>query len=124
MAHDLPFVDDLKLALTQLGDVQKSLAIKLRQKDILREKIKAWMQMNKLSNFEIIDNDNFLWRLAITSSNRRSANFDYLESILTPQQYSEAVKTTASETFKCNTVKSGKVSSGGGKRAPTATKIV
>ncbi len=117
---DLPYVDELRQALTQLGEAENELSIAKNKKDLLREKIHMWLDMNDLREFEIIDATNTqLWRMTVITSSRRSADFDVLENMLTPQQFDEAVATSETQTFKCQPVKSTKKSV---KRAPTAVK--
>ena len=106
---NLPYLEDLKRALVQLGEVEEKLSVVSNQKTILREKIKAWMDMNNLREFETLDmSNNKLWRMSITDTSRRSADYDYLESILTPVQLQNAINITESEVFKCQSVKSSK----------------
>lgn len=116
---NLPYVDDLRQALTQLGEAENELSIAKNKKELLREKIRMWLDMNGLREFEIMDaTDSRLWRMTVTDGTRRSANFDVLNSLLTPQQFDDAVSVSETQTFKCQQVKSSKKSV---KRAPAAT---
>lgn len=116
---NLPYVDDLRQALTQLGEADDELSIAKNKKELLREKIRMWLDMNGLREFEIMDaTDAKLWRMTITDGTRRSADFDVLSNLLTPQQFEDAVKVSETQTFKCQPVKTSKTSA---KRAPAAT---
>lgn len=116
---DLPYLDDLKLTLVSLGEIDKELTIANRQREILRGKIKAWLTMNNLESFEIIDSNKSLWRLSQSSMTRRSANCDVLKGILSEDDYNRVVSTTTSSTFKCQIVKG--TSTGKYTPAPAAT---
>ena len=116
---NLPYIEDLRQALSTLGEVENKLLICRNEKELLREKVRMWLDMTNLREFEIMDSDDLkLWRMTITESSRRSADFDYIEQTLTPTQYDEAINITEIETFKCQTVKIPKKKNV--KRAPQA----
>ncbi len=109
MSDEPKFLEGLQSALTQLNVIDDNLTKNKQQREILRDKIRAWMDTNDLKGYETFDsNGDKLWRLSINSSNRRSADFTYLEQTLNTAQLDQAVKHTEVETFKCAQVKTRK----------------
>jgi hypothetical protein len=109
MSTDPAFLEDLQTALLTLGEIETQLTKVKQQRDIIRDKIKAWLESQTFDEFETFDiKGDQLWRLKLSKSNRRKADLDYLERILSDKQYSEAITETEVESFKCQPVKNRK----------------
>lgn len=106
---ELPFVNDLRRTLTLLGPVLKDIRRLEIEKEKYREQIRDWLEMNNLDEYEVMDSNNEeVWRMGISSATRRSTDYDYLESVLTPEQQAKAITKTSGTSFKCGPVKSRK----------------
>ncbi len=103
---ELYYEDQMRDSLSKLKVIEDQLTILTSQKELLREQLKKWLEVNNLTEYDGFDSDNSqLWRLQTISSTRRSANFDYIETVLEPLQLKEAIKYTESSTFRCTKVK-------------------
>lgn len=116
------YEDSMKKALSELAEIEieleKANAFKLR-KETLREQIKDWMKLNNLTEHEALTLDNSqLFRMSLSTTNRKNCNFDLLQATVSPQDYDAIVTKSEFETFKCQPVKSRKNKSA----APSAPK--
>jgi len=106
---NLKFLNDLKVALKNYGDIENEITPLELKKEQLRIKIKAWILMHNIIEFETFDiSESSLWRMSITKSERRNVDHDFLASILPPETLTRVYTTTPVETFKCSKVKKHK----------------
>lgn len=103
--NELLYVDDLKSALQQLGEIETSLVEMTNKKQILRDKIRQWMDINSVVDFQIEIQDNVFWKLTINKSERRSIDYDVLKQSVSQEIYNNIVSISNVETFKCQPVK-------------------
>jgi hypothetical protein len=119
---DLQYVEELMNQLTELGKVEKQLTKAKQQKDIIREKVRNWLDMHNLDEYETFDSKgNELWRMTIKSTSRKSAKIDVLENLLSEELFNEAVSIVEYNVFKIQPVKNKKSKSKSKPRAPKAT---
>lgn len=112
MSTDPAFLDDLQTALLSLGEIETQLTKVKQQRDIIRDKIRAWLESQTFDEFETFDiNGDQLWRLKLSVSNRRKADLVYLEKILSDRQYDQAITESEVHSFKCQPVKNRKKTS-------------
>jgi len=103
------FLDDLKLALKNYGDINSEIDTLKLKSEGLKDKIQTWFEFYNINEFETTDiTENTLWRLTITNSTRKTVNHDYLESVLSPEILNKVYKISPIKTFKCSKVKSRK----------------
>lgn len=100
----LPYEEDLKSALTQLSETEDQIKELTDKKDQLRESIRTWMDMNKLTDFVTTDTANQNWNLSIVHQTRVSFNKDVIAAFLTPEQYEKAASQTEFDTLRCKKV--------------------
>lgn len=106
---NLKFINDLKVALKNYGDIEDAITPLELKKEQLRQKIKAWILMHNIIEFETFDiTESSLWRMSITKSERRNVDHDFLASVLSPENLARVYTTTPIETFKCAKVKKHK----------------
>jgi len=106
---NLKFLNDLKTALKNYGDLDDEISPLKLKKDEINKKIREWINMHSITEFETLDiTDKTLWRMSITKSERKDVNHEYLQSILSQEQLNNVYKRTTVETFKCSRVKSYK----------------
>jgi len=106
---NLKFLDELKTALKNFGDIDDEMIPLKLKRDELRDKIQAWIVMHDIKEFETLDiTEKTLWRISIVESERRDVDHEYLKTILTPEILNKVYKTNTIKSFKCIKVKSRK----------------
>jgi len=121
---DLNFIESFKTALDRLDIVQDEIDSRSLEKDELRAKIRKWMDMHKLADFESYNSDKSrLWRISISDRKRQNVDKKLLAETVTDEQYDEIVTTSEYETFTVKKVKHSKNTKNGGV-APAAPKGV
>lgn len=106
----LPFENELKQNLLDLGRLQDQKKEIEDQIDHIRDGIRKWMDLNKLEKCEITDSEEQLWKIIISSTTRTNVNKDILPAYLNEDQMKKVFSTSVVETMKCNRV-AGKVGS-------------
>lgn len=103
------YEENLKEALSKLGEIEDELTRLNIQKDELRDQIKKWMEINNLTSYETTDSkETKLWRMTTSVISRRSINYDLLQEHLDDETYNIVVSNNESSVFKCQPVKSRK----------------
>lgn len=100
----LPYENELKQNLLQLGRLQDQKKELEDQIDHIRDGVRKWMDVNKLTTFETEDDENQLWKIIINSTTRTNVNKDILPAYLNEDQMKKVFSTTTVETMKCNRV--------------------
>ena len=79
----MQYLDDLKKSLTELSTITDELDKLENKKDIIRSQIKKWLELNKIETYEVIDNNEQIWKIWKSISTRNSVT-DYmiLKSVL------------------------------------------
>lgn len=104
----MDFISEMEEALTEIGRLDSQLTILKIKREDLRAKLKKWMEINNLTSYDSFDSirENF-YRLSITSSIKRSCDFNMLQAAY-PEAYDQCIKKTDSEVFSCRPVKTRK----------------
>lgn len=80
------YIDELKNILTKYREIDIQIGELENNKEILREQIKAWLELHSIRLFETEDLDNQLWKISKASSVRRKIkDYELLESVLSDQ---------------------------------------
>lgn len=116
---ELNFIESLKQALDRLEIVNDKMDSLSLEKDELRAKIRKWMDMHGLDNFESLNsNKTKLWSMIIAERKRQNVDKAKLKETVTPKQYEDIVTESEYEVFTVKQIKQSKK----GSKAPSAPK--
>lgn len=109
---NLKFVENLKSALDDLETVSSKMDALTLQKNDLRDKIKSWMEMHNLTEFESYNtNKTKLWGMSISSRKRKNIDKDKLRKHVTETIFDEIVTESEYTVFNCKSIKQSKINS-------------
>jgi len=104
---ELQYLDDLMKNLTTLGEIEESLTKLNQKKDIIREKIRNWLILHGINEYETFDSGgDKLWRLTLKGASRKSANIEMLEQLLSQEDFNDVVSISEYDVLKIQPVKS------------------
>lgn len=116
---ELNFIESLKQALDRLEIVNDKMDSLSLEKDELRAKIRKWMDLHGLEDFESLNsNKTKLWQMVIAARKRSNVDKAKLKELVTPKQYEEVVTESEYEVFTVKQIKQSKKASS----APSAPK--
>jgi len=120
---ELNFIESLKAALDRLEIVNKQNDALTLEKEELRTKIRKWLDMHHLTDFESYNTDkSALWQMSISQRKKQTIDKDLLKSLVSEPVYKQIITETEYEVLTIKTAKHSKSSkSGGAIPAPKGT---
>ena len=107
---DLKFIDSLKQSLDNLEVITSEIDELTLKKNDIRDKIKSWMGLHKLTEFESYNtNKSKLWSMSISARTRKTVDKDLLRTKVTDSEYDEIVTTSEYSVFNCKSIKQSKI---------------
>jgi len=107
---ELNFIESLKTALDRLEIVNDSIDKFTLEKEELRSKIRKWLDMHQLIDFESFNSDKSkLWNMTIALRKKQTVDKEILKTKVTPQVFNEIVSETEYEVLTVKTVKHSKL---------------
>jgi len=109
---NLKFVENLKTALDKLEQVTTDMDALTLEKNDLRDKIRSWMDMHSLKEFESYNTAKTkLWGMSISGRKRKNVDKDMLRTKVTEIEYDEIVTESEYTVFNCKSIKQSKINS-------------
>lgn len=109
---NLKFIENLKKALDELEEVTSKLDTLTLKKNDLRDKIRSWMEMHNLTEFESYNTaKDKLWGMSISKRYRKNINKNVLRTKVTEAEYDEIVTESEYVVFNCKSIKQSKINS-------------
>ena len=116
---ELNFIESLKEALDDLDKCVDKLDTLSLQKDELRAKIRSWMDMHGIVDFESLNSDKSkLWQMVIAQRSRQNVDKDLLRETVTADEYDSIVKMSEYEVFTVKKIKQSKKAKASAPKAP------
>lgn len=122
MTTELFFADSLISALNEYDILTEEIEKINLKKEEIRENIKKWLVINNISEFETKIKNDKLYRISKAIQLRKSPNYEYLESVLKPDEMVNAINLTEYETLTIKEVKHRKQKTINGYSVPKAPK--
>lgn len=119
---ELNFIDSLKSALDRLETVTENIDKLTLEKDELRGKIRKWMDMHHLTEFESYNSTKTrLWQIEISKRKRQNVDKELLRANVPEDLYNQIITEAEFEFFQIKPVKKSKASKSSSS-APAAPK--
>jgi len=119
---ELNFIESLKTALDRLDTVMSDMDKLSLEKDELRGKVRKWLDMHGLEDFESYNTDKTkLWQMVIAQRKRSNVDKKLLATSVTQSVYDEIVTEAEYEVFSVKKIKQSKHAKSGGAKAPKGT---